>query len=106
MGILLGIWIVLLLSGICSLRCSSRAWHLVFASIAVIPSFLLFVAEIPMTIEKNQSSWRMDLSWWFLVPLILGVIGLWTWWKAQQTSSSEHEDGAPVCSRGSVAPGH
>jgi len=86
LGVLLAIWSILLIAAICSRRCTRPAWRLALALAASLPALLLISADIPMVIEKNQSVWRMDLSWLFLVPLILGSIGVYAWWKAQQVA--------------------
>ena len=87
LGVLLAIWSILLITAVCSLRRKSSAWRLVLALAALLPALLLFIAGIPMSIEKNQSTWTMDLSWFFLMPLILGAVGLWTWWTAHRSAA-------------------
>jgi hypothetical protein len=77
--ILLGVfvfWAVLCIAGICSLR-SKRKWRKF--SCALAPLLLGAVAvlgQIPFSVEGVNDRFSIDLGWFFVVPLLMGLIGV------------------------------
>jgi hypothetical protein len=80
-------WAALCASGFVSLRAASRRrrfWFAVFPLLLGLPCVL---GNSPLSIEAQGFRLNVDLRWLFIVPVVLGVVGLASWWgKRRETS--------------------
>ncbi len=78
-GVLL-FWAALCASGLGSLRSKSGRRRLWFALVPLLLGFPCLLGNIPVSIEAQGFRLNVDLRWLFIVPIVLGVAGLASWW--------------------------
>ncbi len=81
-GVLL-LWGVLCASGFISLRTSRRRRRFWFALPSVLLGLPCVWGSIPLSIEAQGFRFSMDLRWLFIVPVLLGIAGIFLWWRAR-----------------------
>ena len=84
-------WLVLTLAACFSMRWSiqvpaiRRPLSIIFALIALVLGAIFFKARIEWVGENNH--FRVDLSWLFLLPLVLGTVSLVLWARARRQNA-------------------
>ncbi len=112
LGGFLLLWVGLCVSGLISLRASTRKRRLWFAIPPLLLGLICVLAQIPVSMEAQGFRLRCDLRWLFIVPLLAGIAGLVLWWRARREvlvqpggGSSRGQPGGSETNRTSSAAG-
>jgi hypothetical protein len=86
LGGLLTFWAGLCVSGLISVRTSTRRRKFWFALPPLVLGLICVSAQIPIAIDDKAAGSQMslDLRWLFLVPVGCGIAGLALWWRARR----------------------
>ena len=86
LGAILLFWGGLCWSGVASLRARTRRRRFWLAFAPVVLGFVGVWAHLPVSMESDGTRLSVDLRWFFLVPLLLGVAGNVLYWKTSRES--------------------
>src|SRR5262245_2047920 len=83
---LLGIWAGLCWSGFASIRATRRRRRFWFGLAPLVFGFIGVWAQMPFSMESGdgQYHWNFDFRWLFIIPLLLGTVGVAWWWRARR----------------------
>ena len=86
LGGLLIFWGGLCVSGLISVRTSTRRRRFWFALPPLVFGLICVAAQIPIAIDDKANGTQMsfDLRWLFLVPVVCGIAGLTLWWRTRR----------------------
>jgi len=87
-GGLIVIWSVLCVSGVISLRASTRRRRFWFAFAPILFGLIGVLAQIPIKMESEDFRLSFDFRWLFLIPLFFGVAGIALCWRARHESAA------------------
>jgi hypothetical protein len=82
-GILL-LWAALCVSGFLSVHAATRRRSLWFGLVSMILGLPCVCGTIPLSIEAQGFRLQADLRWLFIVPVLLGIGGLASWWRKRR----------------------
>ena len=79
-------WAVLCASGFVSLRAASRPRKFWFALCPLLLGLPCVLGSSPVSIQAQGFRLHVDLRWLFIVPVVLGVAGLASWWRKRSAT--------------------
>jgi hypothetical protein len=95
-GVIALVWLVALVAGLVALTWSITARErlrpaLILSTVALgIGSLGMMIFHVRYAKTVNGSGWSIDSKWFFLVPVLLGVVSLslslWKWMKSRHAS--------------------
>jgi hypothetical protein len=44
------------------------------------------LSQVPFSVKSDTFELKLDFRWCFVIPLLLGVVGLVRWWRARQVA--------------------
>jgi hypothetical protein len=95
---LLLFWGGLCLSGFVSLRAATRRRRFWFALSPLVFGTIGVLTQIPFSMESEGFNVSFDFRWFFVVPLLFGIAGVFLWWRVRHDSVTDiviAEPGAP-----------